>query len=154
MHLPKGIHVATLEEIEERFVRDAPFPERRKIVFNAFRLWHEVVSGMLPGAKYWVNGGFVTHKSWAAPNDVDVVVLVKTEDLKALSLDQERAIELLMTKPGTPRVQPMSGMVDAFICVRGNVERTLHWREFWSTLADENKKPIEGVQKGFLEVRP
>jgi len=50
------------------------------------------------------------------------------------------------------RIQPMSGMVDAFVCIRGDVERTLYWRELWSKVTDETKCEISGAVKGFLEV--
>lgn len=153
-HLPHDIHLATLDEVEDRFVRAAPFSDRRKLVFDAFRVWYGVVSGMLPNARFWVNGGFVTHKEWSAPKDVDVVVLVKQDDLNSLSAEQSETLDSMITAIEPVRVQPMSGMVDAFVFVRGNVGETVFWRDWWSALSDENKKPIPGAQKGFLEVRP
>jgi hypothetical protein len=152
-YLPRGIHVATLDEVEERFVISAPFPEHRKIVFDTFRLWHAIVSAILPNAKFWVNGGFVTHKSWAAPKDVDVVILVRQDDLNSLTTEQEIRLESMLTRVESDRIQPMSGLVDAFVCSRGDIDKTLYWRESWSILSDENKNPIDGKQKGFLEVR-
>ena len=153
-YLPAGLHSATLDEIEVRFVQEAPFERRRRDIYAAFRLWHGMVSTILPGARFWVDGGFVTHKSWAAPSDVDVTVLVKPDDLDGLSEEHQQRLESLLTKPGPSRVQPMSGMVDSFICARGDVDRTLYWREHWSSVVGEERALIPGAEKGFLEVKP
>lgn len=153
-YLPPGLHAATLDEIEERFVDNAPFADRRGHVFHAFRLWHEVLTSILPNARFWMDGGFVTHKSWSAPSDVDVTVMVKPEDLRGLSDEQEKRLQSLFTSPGPPRQQPMSGLVDAFLCLRGDVPKTLYWREHWSTVMDADRNAVPDAVKGFLEVKP
>jgi len=152
-YLPPGLHAATLDEIEERFVLAAPFTDRRRLIYDAFRLWHEIVSGIVPDARLWVDGGFVTHKHWAPPSDVDVTVMLRPDDLNNLTHEDQQRLDLMFTKPGPPRQQPMSGLVDAFVCLRGDVDRTLYWREHWSTVLDENRARITGTQKGFVEVR-
>lgn len=93
-YLPQGLHAATLEEIDERFVAAAPFTDRRRIVFDAFQLWHGVVSGIVPGARFWVDGGFITHKSWAAPSDVDVTVMLRPDDLNNLPDDEQQRLDV------------------------------------------------------------
>ncbi len=152
-YLPQGLHAATLDEIEERFVVDAPFSDRRHIVFDAFRLWHGIITGILPGARFWVDGGFVTHKAWAAPSDVDVTVMLRPDDLNKLTAHEQSRLDPMFTKNGPPRQRPMSGLVDAFVCVRGDVDKTLYWREHWSTVLDEKRARVIGAQKGFVEVR-
>lgn len=153
-YLPHGLHAATLDEIEERFVITAPFSDRRRTVFDAFRLWHEIITGIVPDARFWVDGGFVTHKPWAAPSDVDVTVMLRPDDLNNLTDDEQQRLAPMFTAPGPPRQQPMSGLVDAFICLRGDVDKTLYWREHWSTVLDQNREKVPGTQKGFVEVRP
>lgn len=153
-YLPPGIHPATLDAIENAFVEGAPYPKQRRIVFDTFRVWFEIVSDILPDARFWINGGFVTHKDWAPPDDVDVVILAKQHDLNSLDSEQQELLASLMTVTEPVRIQPMSGMVDAFICVRGDIDWTLIWRETWSTLTDRDKEPVQGIQKGFLEVKP
>lgn len=152
-YLPQGLHTATLEEIDERFVAAAPFIDRRRVVFDAFQLWHGIVSGIVPGARFWVDGGFITHKPWAAPSDVDVTVMLRPDELNNLPDDEQQHLDQMFTKPGPPRQQPMSGLVDAFLCLRGDVDRTLYWREHWSTVLGENRTKLSGTQKGFVEVR-
>jgi hypothetical protein len=153
-NLPRGLHAATLDEIEKRFVDEAPFADRRRQVFAAFRVWHGVVTSLLPEARFWVDGGFVTHKTWSAPSDVDVTVMVKLEDIRGLVEEQQKRLHPLFTNPGPPRQQPMSGLVDSFLCLRGDVPKTLYWREHWSRVLDEAREEVPGAVKGFLEVKP
>lgn len=153
-YLPPGLHAATLDEIEERFVFSAPFADRRRIVFDAFRLWHGIVTSIVPDSRFWVDGGFVTHKPWAAPSDVDVTVMLRPDNLNNLTAEQQQRLDPMFTKHGATRQQPMSGLVDAFVCRRGDVDKTLYWREHWSTVLDENRVKLDGTRKGFVEVKP
>lgn len=153
-YLPQGIHDATLDEIEARFVNDAPFADRRRLVFDAFRLWHEIVTAIVPSARFWLDGGFITHKNWAAPSDVDVTVMLKADDLNNLTDEEQQRFLPLFTKAGPSPQRPMSGLVDAYICLRGDVDKTLYWREHWSTVLDENRVILSGTRKGLVEVRP
>lgn len=153
-YLPHGLHAATLDEIEERFVDGAPFSDRRRVMFDAFRLWHGIVTSIVPSARFWVDGGFVTHKPWGVPSDVDVTVMLRRDDLNNLTPGEQAQLDPMFTKIGPPRQQPMSGLVDAFLCIRGDVDKTLYWREHWSTVLDESRAKIDGTRKGFLEVKP
>ena len=152
--LPFGRYRATLDEIEQVFVHDAPFAAERAQVFQAFHVWFSLMDGMLPGARYWVDGGFVTHKDWAAPSDVDVMMLCTSEQLNALNdQEQERFAQLLtVAAPGTPRVQPMGGLVDAYYVVRGNVDHVIYWQNLWSKVRDRNGNEVLNSIKGFVEV--
>jgi hypothetical protein len=152
-YLPQGIHAAQLDEVEDRFVTTAPFSDERRIVFDSFLLWHRIVSGLLPTARFWLDGGFVTHKPWAAPSDVDVTVMVRPDELNNLSAAEQIELEPQFTVLGPPRVRPMSGKVDAFLTVRGDVDSTLYWREHWATVLDENRVKVADAVKGFVEVR-
>ncbi|RLP79273.1 hypothetical protein D9V34_15885 [Mycetocola lacteus] len=151
-YLPAGIYRTDLSEIEDRFVKEAPFPDERQRVFEAFKLWIALVRDLLPGARFWINGGFVTHKTWAAPSDVDVMILVKSVDVNALSESEQGRFEQLLTDTSGPRVQPMSGLVDAFVCFRGDVGDTVYWKELWAEVLDQDRKQIIGRKKGYLEV--
>jgi hypothetical protein len=151
-YLPEGIHATELDEIEQRFVVDAPFPAERARVFAAFRLWMDLIVDMLPDARFWIDGGFVTHKSWAAPSDVDVTFLATPAALNALSPEQGARLQDLLSEKG--KAHPMSGLVDAYLITRGDVAWTLYWRDLWSELLDEERNPVPGTKKGFLEVRP
>src|SRR4051812_43816270 len=67
--LPVGRHETTLEELLERFVETAPNPERRLLLYRALVLYVDFVRVVFPGARLWIDGGFVTHKP-EAPEDI------------------------------------------------------------------------------------
>lgn len=153
--LPPGRHQATLDELRDHFVTNAPFTPERALVFQAFETWLTLVDGLLPGSRYWVNGGFVTHKPWAAPSDIDVVVVAKRETLNALSEAQQAQFESLLTdNSGSSRIQPMGGLIDGFYTIRGSVGQgdPAYWHQQWSQVTGPDKKPVAGAIKGFVEV--
>ncbi len=155
--LPPGRHRATLAEIEAYFVTTAPYDQRRVIVFQALRTWLALVDQLLPNSRYWINGGFVTHKPWAAPSDVDVMILCKENVLNALSIEEQAQLDRLLTvpaSPGRPRIQPMSGLVDGFLTVRGYVGSgdAAFWMKQWSRVKGADGSAITSLSKGFLEV--
>jgi hypothetical protein len=46
----------------------------------------------------------------------------------------------------------MGGLVDGFIADRNDPAVTRYWSDFWSTVTDESKEPVEVVRKGYVEV--
>ena len=151
--LPVGRHVASMNDLHATFVTAAPFTNERQIVFDAFVLWKKHMSELIPQGKIWVNGGFVTHKPWAAPRDIDVAILCKPEDLNALDPVGEGKFRNLMTSHGPGwRRQPMGDLVDAFYVVRGDVPQTLYWDGKWSGVTDKQHTEVEGLKKGYVEV--
>lgn len=153
--LPPGRHSTTLAEIRDYFVTAAPFSEDREVVFRALDVWLTMMNKLVPNARYWINGGFVTHKSWAAPKDVDVVVLVTEASLNSLDSDQQEQFASLMTEDdGTLRRQPMGGLVDGFYTVRGSASSgdPAYWNNQWSRVKGQDGAPVVDLYKGFLEV--
>ncbi|MGV8882560.1 MAG: DUF6932 family protein [Rhodoglobus sp.] len=153
--LPQGRHPATLEEIEALFVTAAPFPEQRALIFSAFTTWVTLVEQVLPVSRYWIDGGFTTHKTWAAPSDVDVTILCQEKDLDALGPAEQDRLGLLLTTPADgqrPRIQPMGGLVDAFVTTRGASGNAPYWNQQWSKVRGADGKELVNLSKGFLEV--
>jgi hypothetical protein len=152
--LPTGRHACSIDEVEQHFVVDAPFPDERRRIFDAFLVWAGGVGALLPGARCWIDGGFVTHKTWAAPQDVDVVVFATADAVNALRESDQQLLMSMMTQhgSGTARVQPMAGLVDGFLGLRNDPDRTLYWRNLWSNVKDSDGSKVDAVQKGFLEV--
>lgn len=154
-YLVPGIHRVSLEEMRSVFVESAPYSEEREEVFDAFRLWRAKLLRLTPTAQLWVNGGFVTHKPWAPPKDVDVVARVVGRELDALEPEAQNEFEGLMTIPASdvhPRIQPIAGLVDGFYSRRSEPDKTIVWRDTWATVLDQNRAVVPGAQKGFLEV--
>jgi hypothetical protein len=152
--LPPGRHTTTLDEIEQQFVAEAPFAAERALVFAAFRVWVAQMAAMLPGTRYWVNGGFVTHKPWAAPSDIDVVILVRAADVNALPSHHQDLFSASFTAAdaGGRRVQPMGGLVDAYFGLRDEPDRATYWHEFWGKVKLEDGTESATDRKGYVEV--
>lgn len=160
--LPAGRWRATLAEVKARFVDEAPFPSERETVFRALCLWSDLVWKRAPGARLWIDGGFVTHKPWAAPEDVDVAVLVPRKQAPALASAESASLWTLQNvtsdKPDhlsgqvTPRLQPMAGLVDAFF-FESHLSATFDfWDHWWQLVTDEHKQLVPGMTKGYVEV--
>ncbi len=138
------------KDLRLRFVDGAPHSTRRDTLLQAFELYAEQVWEILPEARLWVDGGFVTHKAWE-PKDIDVVILVSHSDV--VGVDQSRLFPPSDSDGGEWDTNPTHGrVVDGFIADRNDPAVTRYWSDFWSTVTDESKEPVEGVRKGYVEV--
>jgi hypothetical protein len=133
------------------FVAGAPYGPERQQIYDAFVVWMGLMSKLLPGCRVWVDGGFVTHKTWAAPKDVDVVIVVRPSQLDTLTATDQTLLDSLLTDRRGPAGQPMGGLVDAFVGMRGDPELP-SWRVFWSNVRDSDGSSVQDETKGFLEV--
>lgn len=157
--LPPGIWPTDLDGIRERFVLDVPNQNERELLFNALTLYLMWVRPLVGPATVWVDGGFSMRKA-APPNDVDIVIF--PDDWGHIEgLDEEHGKRLLsslthqgvvsdVSKGGViPRLQPMAGMLDAFL---GRERDREVWRDTWSNVKLDGVL-IDGMSKGFAEVR-
>lgn len=153
--LPEGRHAADLDEIEIVFVHSAPHATVRARIFSAFKLYMDLVKDVVPTGAMWVNGGFCTHKS-TPPNDVDIALAV--DPVVAQSVDMAKMVPLVTLQGvviqgvSAGRIQPMGGLVDAFIFTKGDPAQEDYWDALWSTVKGSDGKPVLGVKKGYLEV--
>jgi hypothetical protein len=158
--LPAGIHPATLDEVEELFVDKAPFSDERREIWAALRLYITMLRKLVPSATIWMDGGFVTHKTWA-PADIDLAVLLDGSHMSSFTPEQLQKLAQLMTLQGvrvtaplaaTPRLQPMGGLIDAFVLEASDPAARQLWESTWSRVYDQNKVLVPGRSKGFVEV--
>lgn len=149
-HLHRARHKATAAEVEATFVHGAPFPERRATIWRAFLAWHALVKPLLPGARVWLDGGFVTYKTWAEPHDVDVVIIA---DLSVWVARDQVALWPLLTDNSDPnnRLQPMSGLVDAFAAAAVQPDLAI-WADTWTSVMLPDRTISQDRRKGFVEV--
>lgn len=142
-----------MDEIEKFFVVNAPCSERRRIVFDAFKIWVTLVRSLAPSAILWVDGGFATYKN-VPPNDIDVAALIKPSEMNGWDESQQRVFESLLTgnHPDGTRFQPMGGLIDGFVAVRGDVGQTAVWHDAWSSIYINGVRQV-GESKGYLEVK-
>lgn len=159
--LPPGIHPASLDDIYERCVKDAPHSPWRETVFDALKTYLAVLRhrGLVPAGTAWIDGGFMTQKP-AGPFDVDVVVHpTHWSRLNSLTDKEEAALfgaltlqDVIVGSPVlsyVPRIQPVVGALDAFICHPGE---EAYWEQTWASVTDANHVVIPGAVKGFAEV--
>ena len=156
---PLGVpctYPASLQEIEERFVIGAPFCNERKYLFKALELFCRNIWNILPEAEVWVNGGFVTHKSWAAPKDIDVCVLYSILNIDNIAdkILQNSTLQNIFhpTFGYIERIQPYGGMLDVFFVDPTDSARVKYWHDTWLTIKDKNGNISEGNRKGFIRI--
>lgn len=149
---------ATLVELFGAFVENAPFPEARQEIYEALRFYAKLVWRRFPHARLWINGGFTTHKPWAAPNDADVVVLVPEDEFDVEDLGDIAPFLTLqhvnVARPGfsASRIQPMGGLIDGFV-VADNAANQFIWGDTWSRLKGPDGNLIADARKGYVEVK-
>ncbi|KAA1431089.1 MULTISPECIES: DUF6932 family protein [Mycolicibacter] len=149
--LPAGRHAATLDEVYEAFVVNAPFRPRRELIFRALTLYIDLVSPQFSTCRFWINGGFVTHKTWAEPEDADVVVVVPSGEHSKVTQPTFMPLLTLGSNAGD-KVHPMGGLIDGFVAAADNPAALMTWDLMWSSVRDEQHNVVTGVSKGYLEV--
>lgn len=156
--LPPGVHTASMSELYDRMVLDAPHRERRETLFAALRTYLGLVERFVGHGTAWIDGGFTMQKE-DPPHDVDVAARpADWSELETLG-DQERVDllglltlqDIIMSRPDVmwlERVQPIGGALDAFL-VRPEGDQA--WFDTWSSVKRGGILQ-EGEIKGFVEV--
>jgi hypothetical protein len=161
--LPPAEHpyTTTLEELHQRFVVEAPHREQRQRIFSALSLYAELIWVSLPSARLRIDGGFVTHKDWAAPEDADVVVVYDTPapsgSLSAIVRAPLFTVSDVSGKvSGQPLNMPksavMGGLIDAYPAPAGKPAQLAYWDRMWSNVTGPDKTLVAGERKGYVEV--
>jgi hypothetical protein len=119
----------------------------------------QLLQGLIPSGRAWIDGGFTTLKA-AAPGDIDVVILPESwDDLGALTGKQQEQVYGLLTLQdvilGFPmlvalqRIQPVGGALDAFLCYPGHEQV---WHDTWACVKGDDGQIVPGAVKGYVEV--
>lgn len=157
--LPYGRYLATMSEVESRYVPNSN--ENRKAIWNAFLQVTDIVRqvyGKLAAA--WIGGSFITSED--SPHDIDVVYLVDTNSYtKGISDPRGQFVTniLLRKNDQNPRLH---SLVDAYLlpippttvvndynysAARG------YWDQFWSKARfEEGNDRWLYPAAGYLEV--
>jgi hypothetical protein len=155
--LPVGRHTATLSEVYETFVERAPFRDRRELIFRALTLYIDLVGPKFSTSRYWIDGGFVTHKKWEEPEDADVVVVVPPGEHGKVRTPEFLPFWTLLDmgakqpRVSAGKVHPMGGLIDGFI-LPDNPLQLRPWHLRWSSVRDDKHNVVPGARKGYLEV--
>lgn len=144
-------------ELHEAFVVHAPYRERRQRLYDALRLFSDCVWDIIPDARLWIDGGFVTRKTWAAPDDVDVVIVGsgvekhQRQELarRGLLTSRETTLELETKSLPIGRLRPLGGLIDSYLT---ESKRSELWHRKWSQVTGPDGNEVDGVFKGYVEV--
>jgi hypothetical protein len=80
--LPSGIHIINQDEFDVLFVNSFPSSQTRKVISVKLKNFLQLIGAIVP-SEIWINGSFVESKE--NPSDVDVVVIVLSEDFEKLT---------------------------------------------------------------------
>ncbi|MDX2357443.1 DUF6932 family protein [Dietzia sp. PP-33] len=157
--LDEGVHAATMADVYDRMVLDAPHREHREMLFHALASYMAQVSRFVQSGRLWIDGGFSMRKP-DEPHDVDVVVI--PDDPAVIdSFTPEQRVDfmglltlqdVIIGSPGPcwmDRVQPVGGALDGFVAAPDALDP---WLDTWSTVK-RNGAVVPGERKGFAEVR-
>jgi hypothetical protein len=151
-------YLVTMADIHELFVVQAPFRERREVLFRAFEIYSELIWDRIPYARIWVDGGFTTHKNWAAPDDIDVVVVA---DNLAPATKRELVTDGLLTLsnvaaafnnqplPSVAKMRPFGGLIDAYFATSSTTQLI---KMQFSRVRGPDGLIVPNLSKGILEV--
>lgn len=155
--LPAGLHPATLDDVRERFVDDAPETTRthRDRIFRALTVHVELASQIVPDEPLtlWINGGFTTHKE-ATPEDVDIIYFTSPTGVELLSHKSSAPLWTLNTVNAVheqerlfiEKLQPMGNLIDSYVAVDTPIMRQT-WLRRW-----ESSRGLDSKNKGIVEV--
>lgn len=130
-NLPAGLHLWTLEEVEERLVEDFPESDSRPRIWSGYlRLCRELLA-IIDVSEHWLDGSFVTAKPH--PGDLDLLVIAEKARLESLTATELKTFESLTYGKQTRDTH----FCDSYRLVR--VPEELHddlrvfqsWQDYW-----------------------
>lgn len=114
-YLPAGVHIATLDEIAERFGRE---PELRRVQMDSLR-WLVELARDARCDRLIINGSFVTDVD--EPNDVDCALLIGPHYRQASSAENELLAGLPFLDIDLVRLPDFDIMVNRYYATDRNV---------------------------------
>ncbi|QIK62358.1 hypothetical protein G7068_12105 [Leucobacter viscericola] len=151
----------TLDEMHQAFVVNAPFPEDRSLLFEAFVVYLKQTRSIVPDRRVWVDGSFVSLRQDRPPNDLDLVLIINQPTRLQR---QELAGRGLLTMseasfkidgvdiPVRQKLAPYGGMLDAYQADASKQNDVARWEVQWSTPKDDDGHLDFSREKGFVEV--
>lgn len=142
---------ASLDEIYEHFVVGAPYADQRRELWDVFPAYVRKARAYFPTCRILLDGGFVTHKNWEAPEDIDIALGIDRLEYNALQ-DWERAQLFNSVSATGHKVKVMGGAIDASRFDKNIPALFAKWHDDWSSVRGPNRLTLPGVRKGYVEV--
>jgi hypothetical protein len=131
--LPAGIHHMTLAEFGLKFVDQFPQSVRRKLIFDKFSQYLNIILNLDIVTELWLNGSFVTEKS--EPGDIDAVAFFDVHKANSLILDNASKSCIL----DIPRIQSKY-LTDIRFVRNDDQSQRSYWRGWYGFSRDEQPK--------------
>lgn len=111
----------------------APFPEskRRPMIWKGFLEFLEALDKWDVGCEVWLDGSFLTHKR--EPNDLDLVLLVKRQDVVKLSSRDRDALKSWLS---SREFLKKNYYCDVYYCDSGDPSATMYWSNWYGLCRD------------------
>lgn len=91
-----GIHAYSLEDFEQQFVTMFSASSTRRKIFESLMEWLKLLMDILPPRYIWLDGSYLTTK--IDPNDIDLVIFYKPEDIITLGEDGTNQLGMLINE--------------------------------------------------------
>lgn len=157
--LPHGRYLATMEDIEAKYVPEGD--ENRRAIWDAFQEVTSVIRqayGKL--AAVWIGGSFITSEE--TPHDIDVVFLLNGEVYRQAIVNPEARFVTQILLKRNPLIKKFSDRVDSYLLTVPPTEMGYeynymvsrgYWDQFWSkTRFPEGDVRWHYPSAGYLEV--
>jgi hypothetical protein len=152
--LPEGVHLATVGDLQERFVTPFPASATRQKVFANFCRYQTAVTALGVQATQWVDGSFVD-QSRLAPEDVDAVNFCDFSNLNALpTASRSQITPLLDGRESTKTAYDTHTFREirfpaAHPLAANSENRRKYWRDWFSRPQDySGPKKVEALWRG------
>jgi hypothetical protein len=127
-NLPAGLHKATLDEFEARFVRE-PISSTREDIFRGYLDYRAELEPLCVAIKQWIDGSFTTAKQ--NPSDIDLVT-----QWDGTKVDQNRDLQIKLTSLMNQKNMKVKYKCDTYGFPKYSEEdplyqKTLTWRSYW-----------------------
>lgn len=91
-----GIHEYSYEEFEEQFVNKFLTSSTRSEIYKNLKEWLKLLMDILPPRYVWLDGSYLTTKM--DPNDIDLVVFYRPEDIVALGHEGTNELDMVINQ--------------------------------------------------------
>jgi hypothetical protein len=132
--LGEGFHDIPLEDFEERFVHPFNDGKRRAQILRRFEQFVSEFDAQSIPYEAWVDGSFITEKD--EPEDVDVVFLVREEELNGASREAQTWIRTTFHGPHRNATKRRY-LSDVFLVIRAEEENRGYWQRLFGTYRDD-----------------
>jgi hypothetical protein len=148
---------ASLDEVEDMFVKRAPNPEPRLRRLDALSLHMSLLYEAGGPAPIWLSGEFISHRPDVVPA-VDLVYLCADTDHLMQMLNQDGIYQLLTLRTvfaelpamvSIDELKPVGGLIDAHLT---SPSRRIFWATRSSMITQPDGTTMPGTRKGFVEV--